>query len=388
MVGSRREVDQDLVDDAGHNVAHRAFQGLLQDWTDHRQVAQAIHEAAPELASNNWHAYTSRLVHHPETAPPELIKRIEAVFGPEWKGPLLLIGANGDVNPEVILPAVLMNSIKPGLRGLLIVSLLAALMGSLTGSVNGASALFVRDIYQNFLRPRASNRELMFWAHASSIMVVLLGFVMGLTAPSINDLWGWLIMGLTAGALGPGLLRLYWWRVNAWGMTAGILFGGAAAVVQRLVNPGMSEWTQFLTMTLISFVATIVGSLVTAPTPEAVVSHFYRTTRPFGLWGPLWKNLPAELKTSWSREHRSDLLTAATALVWQVCLFLLPMQVLTKNWDGIAVTRPIFLCACVGLYFFWWRNLPPADEKIPDFVSVRPIDQAPLTVEAVSTGSK
>lgn len=347
-----------------------------------KQVALLIHQSQPGLSAGEWHGYTSNIAHHPDSVSPELIAQIKGLLGNDWQAPLMLIGSNGNVNPEVVLPAVILHSISPGLRGLLIVSLIAALMGALTGQVNGASALFVRDIYQNFIRKKASNRELMFMAYTSSIVVVVASFAMGLTAKSINDLWSWIIMGLTAGALGPGILRLYWWRVNAWGMSSGIFMGGIAACIQRAFIPNMSEWTQFGLMTTISFAATIIGSLVTQPTPKQVVEHFYHTTRPFGIWGPFWKELPDDKKQSWAHEHRNDIISTGIALLWQITLFLLPMQFLTHNWQGFYTTLPVFLACCTGLYFFWWRNLPDPNEVVPDFVSVRPVDQTPLTKES------
>ncbi|HEY8966207.1 MAG TPA: hypothetical protein VIM58_07180 [Candidatus Methylacidiphilales bacterium] len=332
------------------------------------EAANAVHAYVPGLASHAWHDYTSALVRHPENAP-VLVGQLAEILGADWQRALLLVGPNGTVDPEMVLPAVLMGAIGPGLRGILIVSLLAALMGALTGLVNSASALFVRDIYQNFLRPKASTRELIFQAHLSSVAIVVLGFVMGLTASNINDIWSWIIMGLTAGALGPGLLRLYWWRTNAWGMAAGLFVGGVAAVLQRILMPEMSEWIQFALMSGLSLGATVVVSLLTAPTPEAIVERFYRTTRPFGLWKPFRERLPAALRSEWAREHRFEILSAAVALVWQVTLFLLPMQFLTHNMAAFLATLPFFLASCAGLYFFWWKRLPPPDEEVPDFAS-------------------
>ncbi len=189
-------------------------------------------------------------------------------------------------------------------------------------------------------------------------------------------------MSLTAGAFGPGLLRLYWWRTNAWGMVAGLLAGGIAAVLQRVFDPQMAEWMQFLLMTAVSLVATVAGSLATGETPRDVVEYFYRTTRPFGVWGPFWRGLSREEQARWGREHRFDIATVACALVWQVCLFLIPMQVLTHNGGGLAVTVPVFLVCCVGLYFLWYRNLPEADEAIADFASRAPV-HSPAELRAV-----
>ena len=168
---------------------------MLPDSATTEHAAQLIRDAQPGIADNSWHAYTSKIVHFPKAAPPELIAKMEQTLGPDWQGKLLLIGPRGTVNPEVVLPAVLLNSLAPGARGLLIVSLLAALMGVLTGNVNGSSALFVRDIYQNFLRPKAKNLELISVAHLSSVGIILVSFILGLSAASINDLWSWLIMG-------------------------------------------------------------------------------------------------------------------------------------------------------------------------------------------------
>lgn len=361
---------------------------MLPNASTTEQASALIHQAQPQIADSDWHSYTSQIVHYPETAPAGLVDHLKETLGPDWQGKLLLIGPNGTVNPEVILPAVLLNSLAPGVRGLLIVCLLAALMGMLTGNVNSASALFVRDIYQNFLRPKAHNWELILGAHLSSIAIIVISFLLGLGAKSINDLWSWFIMGLTAGTLGPGMLRLYWWRTNAAGMAAGIFSGGIAAIIQRLVDPGMPEWEQLLLMSGISIVATVVGSLATAPTPEGTLRHFYHTTRPFGWWKPYWSELPADKKASWGKEHRSDMLAVCFTLVWQVCLFLLPMQVLTHNWEAFAFTLPIFLGCCVGLYFFWWLNLPPADEQEADaaYLGASPVaatgDPMPSPAEA------
>ncbi len=100
-------------------------------------------------------------------------------------------------------------------------------------------------------------------------------------------------------------------------------------------------------------------------TPRDVVRYFYQTTRPFGFWKPFWSELSEEEKVRWSREHRFDGLTVVCTLVWQVLLFLIPMQVLTHNWSALAGTAPAFLLCCVGLYFFWYKNFLPSTRKSP-----------------------
>ena len=111
-------------------------------------------------------------------------------------------------------------------------------------------------------------------------------------------------------------------------------------------------------MTGISFLVTIVVSLLTRPTAAAVTEHFYRITRPFGLWGPVRKIFSPEQRKALANEHRNDLLTVPFALLWQVTLFLLPMQLVMKAYRSFWLTLPLFLVGVAGMYIFWWRQLP------------------------------
>ncbi|MHB9035868.1 MAG: sodium:solute symporter family transporter [Armatimonadota bacterium] len=317
----------------------------------------------PHIDKSAWHDLTSKISSMPSHYPTSLISSLKSTLGPNWVAKLQLVGFEGTVNPERILPAVIMYSVPVGLKGLLIVAMIAAMKSAFGGMLNGGSAFFVKDIYQNLIRPSASNRELITASYVSTIALVAVGFVMGMGASSINELWGWIIMGLGAGGLAPALLRLYWWRCNAWGMIGGMLLGTAGAVVQRIVAPGMVEWQQFIIMTTLSFAGTIGVSLRTVPTPMEKLTHFYKTTRPFGIWGPVKAMFSPEEVKHLTRENRNDIISVPFALLAQVTVFLLPMQLVIKAYSSFWQTLPLFLVGALGLYWFWWRNLPPEDVK-------------------------
>jgi hypothetical protein len=297
------------------------------------------------------------------------------------------VGFHGTVNPEQILPAVLLNMVPTGLKGLIVVAMFAAMMSCKNGLMNGASALFVKDIYQNFFRPRAANRELIIASYASTLGIVLVGFFFGVAATNINTLWGWIVMSLSAGQIGPQVLRLYWWRCNAWGMIAGTLLGILGAVTQRLIAPQMSEPTQLVLMTAISFGGTIVGSRLTAPTPREVLVNFYRTTRPFGWWGPLRGEFQGAVRAAIDRENRNDLLTLPFALLWLVTLLLLPMQLVIQSYATFFRTLPLFLVAVTGMYYFWWKPLMKKETAVPLPVNSPPAAAALLGAD-MQAGSK
>lgn len=331
------------------------------------RTAQAIHHEYPQTEPAHWHDLTSDIVNKSDAQPPALVAQLEKELGADWKGKLPLVGFHGTVNPEQILPAVLLNVIPTGLKGLIVVAMFAAMMSCKNGLVNGACAFLVRDIYQNFLRPKASNRELIGASYVSTLAVVLAGFFIGVATDSINDLWGWIAMGLSAGQLAPGMLRLYWWRCNAWGCIAGMAIGAVTAILQRLYLPHMSEPMQFILSGSASFGGTILGSLLTAPTEAGVLKNFYHKTRPFGLWGPVRQEIAGDARAAIDRENRNDMIAVPFVLLWQVTLFLLPMQLVVKSYDSFFYTLPLFLIGTVGMFFFWWRPLMQA--KAPAEVS-------------------
>jgi len=323
------------------------------------RAATAIQSHHPELTPAEWHSTTAAIMASPDRADPSLIKELATTLGPDWQTKLGLIGINGTVNPEQILPTVIANTLPSGLRGFILIAMIAAMMSTLTTGLNQAAAVAVKDIYQNLFRPLASQRELISVSYCVSILLVASGFWMGINASSINDLWGWVMIGLTSGWIAPLALRLYWWRCNAWGIIYGTSIGGAAAIVQRLFFPATVEWMQFIIISAFSFAGTIIGSLYTKPTPQDVLENFYRTTRPFGLWAPLKNSLPTEQRAHLAEEHRQDLLAIPFFLVAQITLFLLPMQIVIHSYSAFWYTLPLFIIGAAGVYKYLWRRLLP-----------------------------
>ena len=328
-----------------------------------QKAAALVHQYSPATTEAYWSDLTSGIVNAPAKYPAELTGGLRDALGDQWAGKLPLVGFRGAVNPEQILPAVLINSIPTGLKGLIVVAMFAAMMSCKNGWVNQASAFCVKDIYQNFLRPRASNRELILASYLSTLGVVVLGYVFGVASDSINDIWGWILMSFTAGGLAPAMLRLYWWRCTAWGLFGGLLLGGLGAIAQRIWFPHLPEIQQFCFVTVLSFGGTIISSLLTSPTPFPVLQHFYRTTRPFGLWKPLRGEFVGAERVAIDLENRNDMTTVPFALLWQVTMFLLPMELVIKAYGAFWMTMPLFLVGVAGLYKYWWLNLaPPSSE--------------------------
>lgn len=317
-----------------------------------------------ETAPAQWRTQIALLQHSPEQFPPQLVAGLQQLLGEGWADRLSLLSYRGDIDAERILPVVLANEIPRGLRGLVLVALMAALMSTFDMTMSKSAAMFTNDIYHRFCRPGASTRELLFATYAFSVVLVVASFSLAYFVPNINRIWGWIAMGLWSGIGMPILLRLYWWRFNATGfvmsMVGGLLAALAVLFAETAAGLVLTEVQQFLLLTPISFVFAVAGSYLGAPTDAEVLRNFYRRTRPFGLWKPLEGALDADELAAARREHRYDLLALPFGLVWMVTMYLLPMQLLLHQWQSSVLTALLFAGSSVGLYFYWYKQLPDA----------------------------
>ena len=335
-------------------------QAVIQD------TATLIKSYAPDVNEENWQEHTSKLINSPEQFDSQLIAQLQQSLGEKWKEQLLLISYHGTVNPERILPAVLLLSIPAGLRGLMIVALLAASMSTFDSNVNMTAGLFVRDIYQKYLRPTAGIRELLFATWIFIATIVFIGFLFAYSIKNVNEIWDWIIMSLGGGMMMPIILRLYWWRFNGGGFAVGMIVGMLAAVLQRLFYPELNPQFQLLLIGGIGLVASVLGALLTPPTNPEVLRNFYRTTWPFGLWGHLKAELPESVKEQVTKEHRRDIAAVPFALVFQVMLFLTPMLAIVRNWTAFSCCLGIGAAAFVGLYLVWLRHISEPSPRFPE----------------------
>jgi Na+/proline symporter len=260
-------------------------------------------------------------------------------------------------DPETVLPVVINQLVPIGIKGLLVAGLMAAAMSTFDSTVNAGAAYWVKDIYQTYINPKASEKQLMRHGRWSSVIIVILGLGFMLAINNINEIWGWITSSLGAGLLIPTLMRWYWWRMNGNGFALGTAFGMIAAVLQRLIMPDIPEYYAFTIATVSSLVGMLIGTYSSKPTDDAVLFEFYKRTRPFGFWGPIRKKLGTEVIEKINKENRRDILSTFFAVPWQVVLFLTGMAFILKSWTQFGVLSIILVILSVGLYFNWFRHL-------------------------------
>jgi hypothetical protein len=113
----------------------------------------------------------------------------------------------------------------------------------------------------------------------------------------------------------------------------------------------------FPALFLISLLATVVGSLLTAPEPEDVLVNFYRRTRPWGWWGPIRQLAMRDPSFQPNCDFKWDVFNTVVGIIWQTCFVALPIYVVIHHWKEAAICLVVITVTSAILKRTWYDRL-------------------------------
>ncbi|MGF1532620.1 MAG: sodium:solute symporter family protein [Bernardetiaceae bacterium] len=186
---------------------------------------------------------------------------------------------------DLAYPAML-RFLPNGLLGLVIASLTAAFMSTISTHLNWGASYVVYDYYQPFVHPEADEKRLVWVGRLTTLLTLLL--TAGLALLLESALAGFQII-LKIGA-GTGLifiLRWFWWRINAYTELSGMVISFLVALYFEVFAPlwGLPlpalVWTHLLWEVGITTAGWLLVTFLTRPTDEQVLLRFFRVIRPY-----------------------------------------------------------------------------------------------------------
>jgi SSS family solute:Na+ symporter len=135
-------------------------------------------------------------------------------------------------------PLMVQHLLPAGLRGIVVASLLSALMGSLAGVFNACSTLFTVDIYQK-LRPKATQSQLVKMGRTATVVMVLIAMAWIPVVKGAHGLYNYLQS--IQGYLAPPIFvvfffGVFWKRLNAKGCLWAMVIGFVVGLFRMLVD--------------------------------------------------------------------------------------------------------------------------------------------------------
>lgn len=190
---------------------------------------------------------------------------------------------------ELAYPKMMVEFLPAGLRGLMIVSFVAAFMSTIDTQLNYGASYIINDLYRRFMVKNADEKHYVAASRWAVLILMILGGITAWHMTSISGAWKYLAK-LGAGAGFVGLLRWYWWRVNPWSEISALVVSLIMANVLPLIKPLAQADMYPVQLVIIIAVATAVWVVVTFLTRPVEASHleeFFRRVRPGGWWGPV-----------------------------------------------------------------------------------------------------
>ncbi|MCT8340328.1 Na+:solute symporter [Flavobacteriaceae bacterium TK19130] len=189
---------------------------------------------------------------------------------------------NAVLGHDLGYPAMLTN-LPAGLLGLVVASLVAAFMSTISTHLNWGSSYVSLDFYQRFVKPEASEKELVAVGRISTIVLMVFA---ALIALALRDALSTFAILLQIGA-GTGLifiLRWFWWRVNAYSEITGMVVSFIVALLFEFTEfgSGFADYEKLVIGVAITTASWITVTLLTRPTDIKVLAQFYNAIKPYG----------------------------------------------------------------------------------------------------------
>jgi Na+/proline symporter len=198
------------------------------------------------------------------------------------------------VKHDLAYPAM-MTLLPSGLRGLVLASLMAAFMSTLSTHLNWGSSYVVNDFYKRFVRPEASERQLVLAGRICTLLTMVAAAIAGLALSNALQVFRILLqVGAGTGLL--FLLRWFWWRINAFSEITAMIISFAVAVGVEFFGPDeLPSWAKIVVGVGITTVTWLVITFLTRPTGEATLRRFCQKVRPGGPgWAAVLRRAAAE----------------------------------------------------------------------------------------------
>ena len=201
----------------------------------------------------------------------------------------------GIIKHDTAYPAMI-TLLPSGLMGLMVASLIAAFMSTISTHLNWGASYVVNDFYVRFVNAEASEKQLVSIGRLTTVILMIASGSIALFLS--NALQAFQIL-LQIGA-GTGLLfilRWFWWRINAYSEITAMIVSFVVALYFSLFSSGLSPHIELCIGVAITTFSWIAVTFLTPATDEKVLISFYQLVQPGGAgWKPISDKVEKEDK--------------------------------------------------------------------------------------------
>jgi SSS family solute:Na+ symporter len=188
---------------------------------------------------------------------------------------------------DIAYPAML-SYLPKGLLGLVLASLIAAFMSTISTHLNWGSSYIVNDFYKRFMNDKASEKKMVAIGRVSTIVLMALAALLALYLSNALQAFN-ILLQIGAGTGLIFILRWFWWRINAYSEIAAMIISFLVAVYFEFLHPAdvADEW-KLLWGVGVTTVGWLTVTLFTQPDSHEKLLSFYKLIKPHSKgWRPV-----------------------------------------------------------------------------------------------------
>ena len=192
--------------------------------------------------------------------------------------------------------SAMLTMLPSGLLGLVLASLSAAYMSTISTHLNWGASYVVNDVYAQQIKPEATEKELVAVGRITTIILMIVSAIIALALTNALQLFDIILMfGAGTGAI--FILRWFWWRINAWTEISAMIASGVISILVTFTPLGeilfgddgiFPAYAKFPFVVFSSTLIWLIVTYATRPESNETLYSFYRKTQP---GGPGWKKI-------------------------------------------------------------------------------------------------
>lgn len=204
-------------------------------------------------------------------------------------------GIKEKMGHDLAYPAML-TFLPAGILGLVITSLVAAYMSTISTHLNWGASYIVQDFYKRIVDENAEDKTLVSVGRISTVILMFLAMGFALLLESALDSFK-ILLQIGAGTGLIFILRWFWWRVNAMSEIVAMLVSFLVAVYFNVIHTriGYEELPSYQELLIgigITTIAWVTTAFMTFPTDRKVLESFLHKVNP---GGPGWRKIVNEM---------------------------------------------------------------------------------------------
>ena len=196
--------------------------------------------------------------------------------------------------------SAMLTKLPTGLLGIVLASLVAAYMSTISTQLNWGSSYIVYDFYKQQINPNATEKQMVNAGRISTVVLMVLSAFLALALQNAMGVFN-LLLSFGAGTGLIFILRWFWWRINAWTEIAAMFSSGILAILLETTplksflfgtETGlMPDWAEMPFIMLVTSIVWLTATFMTQPETNKVLQNFHKKIQP---GGPGWRKIVDE----------------------------------------------------------------------------------------------